>query len=194
MEDTHSIEEQQIIADILNGNKQLYSVIVNRYKHRIFGFIQGMGIPREDVEDIVQETFIRAYRKLATHRLDRSFSAWLFKIAVNQAIDARRRQKHWLPQEYIAQQETLNTPENVMLHSEMISEVHALLQVLTEEERLVILLRYTNELSYGEISDITGLSSHQVRNRLYRGKKRMKKVLTEEVRDYELLEASSNGR
>lgn len=194
MEDTHSIEEQQIIADILNGNKQLYSVIVNRYKHRIFCFIQGMGIPREDAEDLVQETFIRAYRKLASHRLDSSFSAWLYKIAVNQAIDANRRQKNWLPQEYIAQKEVLNTPENVMLRSEMISEVHALLQVLKDEERLVILLRYTNELSYEEIANITGLSSHQVRNRLHRAKKRMKKALTEEVRDYELLEASSNGR
>ncbi|WP_211749470.1 sigma-70 family RNA polymerase sigma factor [Paenibacillus sp. Marseille-Q4541] len=183
-----SLDEHQILNEVINGNKQLYAHIVNKYKDRIYNLIIGMGVQRSDAEDLVQDTFIKAYQKLTSHDQSRSLGAWIYKIAVRLVIDHKRSNKVWLPEEKIPVRKEIHTPEEELIRSEMRSEVHTMLASLKEEERLVVLLRYTNELSYGEIAAITELSAHQVRNRLHRAKKRLKKQFgNREVRDYECL-------
>lgn len=76
-------EERQWILNVLDGHKEDYSYLVNRYKNKIYGLLRGMGADHQDAQDITQETFIKAYRKLASHDLDKNFAAWLYTIATN---------------------------------------------------------------------------------------------------------------
>lgn len=176
--------EIQWISSVLDGRKEDYAFVVNRYKNKIYGLLRGMGTDHQDAQDLTQETFIKAYRKLASHDTNKSFAAWLYAIAANLQKDMRRRSHHteWLmdpPPDHSPGE----NPEMVLLQEEQRTEVQVLIQQLPLNYRIVLLLRYTNDLSYVEMSELLDVPLHKVQNDLYRAKKRLKQMMTvEEVR------------
>lgn len=182
-------EEQAVIDQVLRGHKQLYSILVDRYKHQIYGILRGMGASHQDAQDVTQDTFINAYRKLAHHQRERSFAGWLYRIALNLWRDHLRKPMNRLHEMPVEEPREDATPEDDYIRKEFQMEMHAKLHELPEDYRLVLLLRYTNDLSYEEIGDITGMSPNKVRNCLHRAKKRLQlKWMNEEVGRYEVLE------
>ncbi|NGZ77108.1 RNA polymerase sigma factor [Saccharibacillus alkalitolerans] len=183
------LTEAELLRRIAAGDKQRYAEIVDRYKGKVYGLLRGMGANHQDAQDLAQETFIRAYRKLESLREGERFSAWIYSIAVNAMRDfTRRRRPLYIEDEQVPEPRSDDTPEKQVLNLEMRREVHRLLERLPEKYRIVLLLRYTNELSYDEIADITGLSENQVKNRIYRAKKSLyKKVQAEGGVRYEML-------
>ncbi|GGO05254.1 RNA polymerase sigma factor [Saccharibacillus kuerlensis] len=183
------LTERELLMQIRQGDKQRYALIVDQYKNKIYGLLRGMGAGHQDAQDLAQETFIRAYRKLGDLKEEERFSAWIYSIAVNAMRDfTRKRRPLYIEDENIAEPRSDDTPERQVLELEMRREVHRLLERLPEKYRIVLLLRYTNELSYEEIAGITGLSANQVKNRIYRAKKSLyKKVQAEGGLRYEML-------
>lgn len=181
--------EQAVIRQVLQGHKEAFAYIVDQYKHKIYGILRGMGAGHQDAQDLTQDTFIKAYRKLGLHRQDRSFAAWIYTIALNLWRDHhRQRSAHMVDQLPDGPQDEM-TPEDYYLRKEMQLEVQRKLHTLPEDYRLVLLLRYTNELSYEEIGELTGMPPNKVRNCLHRAKKGLHKQLkNEEGMRYELLE------
>jgi RNA polymerase sigma factor (sigma-70 family) len=176
--------EIQWISSVLDGRKEDYAFVVNRYKNKIYGLLRGMGADHQDAQDLTQETFIKAYRKLASHDTNKNFAAWLYTIAANLLKDMRRRSPHkeWLADPPPDQPPNEN-PEMVLLQEEMRTEVQVLIQQLPLNYRIVLLLRYTNDLSYVEMSEVLDVPINKVQNDLYRAKKRLKQMMTvEEVR------------
>ncbi|EHB48917.1 RNA polymerase sigma factor [Paenibacillus lactis] len=172
---TQPPQDAELIERIINGDKQLFAVLVDRYKNKIYGIFYGMGASHQDAQDLAQETFIRIYRNLPSHRQGSSFFSWMYTIAVNLMRDHQRKKKPVLTSdtpEAVSPDE--KTPEQQLLHQEMKREIHQQLDELPELYRLVLLLKYTNELSYEEIADIANMSTSQVKNALYRGKKMLK--------------------
>ncbi|MFC9706854.1 RNA polymerase sigma factor [Paenibacillus sp. NPDC056933] len=175
---TQQIPEEELIQRIIAGDKQLFAVLVDRYKHKVFGILRGMGASHSDAQDLAQDTFLRIYRYLPSRRQGSSFSSWVYTIAVNRMRDFMRQQKPVMTAVHPALEQTSDeTPEKHVLHKEMQREIYRQMEQLPESYRLVLLLKYTNELSYEEIADITDMSSAQVRNALYRGKKTLKKQM-----------------
>ncbi|MBR2567274.1 MAG: sigma-70 family RNA polymerase sigma factor [Paenibacillus sp.] len=177
---TQQVPEEELIQRIIDGDKQLFSVIVDRYKHKVYGIMRGMGASHPDAQDLAQDTFIRIYRYLPTRREGSSFSAWVYTIAVNMMRDHMRRVKSTttrVNEESYTQGIEESTPEKQILQQEMKREIYRHLEQLPDSYRLVLLLKYTNELSYEEISEVTGMSAAQIRNALYRGKKSLQKQL-----------------
>ncbi|MDQ0896437.1 MULTISPECIES: RNA polymerase sigma factor [unclassified Paenibacillus] len=176
--------EIQWISSVLDGRKEDYAFVVNRYRNKIYGLLRGMGADHQDAQDLTQETFIKAYRKLASHNTNKSFAAWLYTIAANLLKDMRRRSHHteWLadpPPDH----PPCENPEMVLLQEEQRTEVQVLIQQLPLNYRIVLLLRYTNDLSYVEMSEVLDVPINKVQNDLYRAKKRLKQMMTvEEVR------------
>ncbi|WP_339276448.1 sigma-70 family RNA polymerase sigma factor [Paenibacillus sp. FSL W8-0426] len=173
------IPEDELVRRIVAGEKQLFAIIVDRYKNKVFGLLRGMGASHQDAQDLAQDVFIRVYRYLATRREGSSFSAWIYTIAVNRMRDFIRQQKPVMVADALELVEAAEegTPEKTVLQQEMKREIVQQLDRLPEAYRLVLLLKYTNELSYEEIARITGMNQLQVRNALYRGKKALRKQM-----------------
>ncbi|WP_336744793.1 RNA polymerase sigma factor [Paenibacillus sp. y28] len=173
--------EKQWIRRVLEGHKDEYAFLVNRYKNKIYGLLRGMGADHQDAQDLTQETFIKAYRKLASHETTKSFSAWLYQIAVNVLKDFWRSKyrREWLL-ELPSHVVTLSGPEDAILQEEHQTELQALIRRLPDNYRISLLLRYTNDLSYDEISSLLNVPRNKIQNDLYRAKKRLKQMLTDE--------------
>lgn len=173
------IPEDELVRRIVAGEKQLFAIIVDRYKNKVFGLLRGMGASHQDAQDLAQDVFIRVYRYLATRREGSSFSAWIYTIAVNRMRDFMRQQKPVMVADTLelVEADEEGTPEKKVLQQEMKREIVQQLDRLPEAYRLVLLLKYTNELSYEEIARITGMNQLQVRNALYRGKKALRKQM-----------------
>ncbi|GIO69715.1 sigma-70 family RNA polymerase sigma factor [Paenibacillus sp. FSL M7-1455] len=174
-----SQQETELIRRIIANDKQLFSVLVDKYKYNVYGIFRGMGASHQDAQDLAQETFIRVYKYLPRHQEGNRFSAWVYTIAVNVMKDHVRKRRP-IPAEmdgHAQESDPAATPEQHIIRKEMQRDIYRYLNLLPDTYRLVLLLKYTNELSYEEIMEITGLSSIQVRNALHRGKKRLKKEM-----------------
>ncbi|WP_440116950.1 RNA polymerase sigma factor [Paenibacillus sp. QZ-Y1] len=175
---TQQIPEEELIQRIIAGEKQLFSMLVDRYKNKVYGIMRGMGASHQDAQDLAQDTFIRIYRYLPSRREGSRFSSWVYTIAVNRMRDFMRQKKPVMTAvDQGIEAVSDETPEKRVLHKEMQREIYRQLEQLPESYRLVLLLKYTNELTYEEIANITGMSAAQVRNALYRGKKMLKKQM-----------------
>jgi RNA polymerase sigma-70 factor (ECF subfamily) len=196
------ITDQALVEEVLKGRKESYALILDRYKTKVYGLLRSMGATSVDAQDLAQETFIKAYCKLPQYRFESSFAAWLYKIAVNTLKDFYRK-KIPIPIEnaYSALEEKeqrkqgANVPERKYLNKELREELRQLLYTLSEQHRLIMVLRYSNDLSYGKIAAIVGVSERKVSNCIYRAKKNLRKQLGQKGGDsFELLESIANGK
>jgi RNA polymerase sigma-70 factor (ECF subfamily) len=165
-----------IIAEVLAGNREAFAVLVDQYKSGLYCLLLGLGASHQDAQDLAQETFIQAYQKLRSHNEQSSFAAWLYAIAINRFKSLKRRKVFSisggsLPEE----KDHAPTPEERYMIKENELEMQKKLSRLPERYRIVLLLRYTNEMTYEEIAAITGMTLHQVKNRLHRARLKLKK-------------------
>lgn len=183
--------ERQWIQNVLTGHKEDYAFIVNRYKNKIYGLLRGMGANHQDAQDLTQETFIKAYRKLASHDLDKNFAAWLYTIATNSLKDLWKKTR---PTTNLADETAeislVDNPEEVFIRWEHRSELLHLMQKLPPNYRTALLLRYTNDLSYEEMCTFLDVPLSKIQNDLYRAKQRLKQIIiTQEVKSDEMLKS-----
>jgi len=176
-----------LVGAVLQGNKEAYGELVNRYKQKVYGLLRGMGADRLDAQDVTQETFLKAYRGLGGHDRSRSFAAWLYTIAANTLRDKwkRSRPDGWAADP--ARPQTEKSAEDYVLMAERRSELRERLMQLPDNYRLVLLLRYTNDLTYEEISQVMNVPVKKVQNDLHRAKRRMRTLMAEEVTASEML-------
>ncbi|NOZ12290.1 MAG: sigma-70 family RNA polymerase sigma factor [Acidobacteria bacterium] len=181
-------EELQVIDAVLKGDADRYEALVNRYQKPIINFIFRMVGNYEDAAELAQDVFIKSYVSLAGFNRQYRFSTWLFRIATNRTIDFLRKRKvavvsmegdyeDYTPQYKSDGSSPLDTLED--------NRVKALLgdaiQQLPAEYREVIVLYHVNEASYEEIAEITGLPLGTVKNRIFRARKMLKKILEGEI-------------
>ncbi|WP_339315207.1 sigma-70 family RNA polymerase sigma factor [Paenibacillus sp. FSL R10-2734] len=184
-------EERQWIQNVLDGHKEDYSFLVNRYKNKIYGLLRGMGANDQDAQDITQETFMKAYLKLASHDLDRIFAAWLYTIAANLLKDLWKgtRPTASLPDD-LTELSLSDNPEEEFIRSEHRTEILHLIQKLPPNYRKTLFLRYTNDLSYEEMCVFLDVPLSKIQNNLYRAKQRLKQILSHsEVKSDEVLKS-----
>jgi RNA polymerase sigma-70 factor (ECF subfamily) len=179
-----------IIEQILEGNTDLFEEIIARYKRRIFAIARHFFRSPETVEDIVQETFTKAYFSLGSYRRGATCEQWLARIAVNNCYDELRRRKKRgeslitdLTENETAFLETrmagsafeANLTEAGRERAAEIAE--KLLDRLSPEDRLIMTLLHCEENSVREISRLTGWSEAKVKIRAFRARNLMRRVL-----------------
>ncbi|MCZ2498316.1 RNA polymerase sigma factor RpoE [Xylophilus sp. Kf1] len=167
------------------GDQRAYGLLVIKYRRRIERLIGRMVRDAELVEDIAQETFIRAYRALHQFRGDAQFYTWLYRIAVNTAkkslVDMRRnpvisenalRSGSDDDETSLLERElsTDETPETVMAAKEIAQTVNAAMESLPEDLRQAVTLREIEGLSYEEISEAMNCPIGTVRSRIFRAR------------------------
>lgn len=167
---------QQIITDVLQGNKEKYALIVVRCEKFIFNYCYHMLGDYGDAEDCSQEVFLKAYRGLHTYQPDAPFEAWLYRIAYNQSIDVirKRRVTKLLPFLYKNERNN-NHVDQAIDHKYYNPAVLHALAALSAEERSLLLLRCVGDKSYNEISLILNQNAAYLRKKFQRAATRFRK-------------------
>lgn len=175
-------EEWQWIDEVLAGNKQAYAHIINKYKNQLYATVLRMTKNPQDAQDLVQEAFIKVYHQLGKYDKKGPFYGWLYRVTINHCMDEFRKKRYQMKQVEMNEETILNPnhPEVIFIKKEKNRQLERLIGSLPEDERMIILLRYVNELSYNEISELMDIPLSQVRNKLHRAKKKMRESVKQE--------------
>lgn len=176
-------EESRHIERILNGETHLYSAFVEAYSDSIYVLIvQIVGSP-EDAEELVQDSFMKAYKALNTYKNECRFLTWLYRIAYNIAISATRKAKR--PVLFIEEATINNVPDEAVdtlmdedSVEEDINRLMTAIDLLTPDEKALITLFYLEEKSIDEVSQIMDLTISNVKVRLHRTRKKLYLIMT----------------
>jgi RNA polymerase sigma factor (sigma-70 family) len=183
-------EDQAWVRQTIEGNRQMFAHLVDKYKNKVFAVILGMGFSREDAKDLAQEVFIKAYRHLKSYDPEKPFPAWLYRITVNHCRSEWKKAKSPSPAAEAAEWATADEedPETVFLRKENADGVKKLIGTLAEPYRMALFLRYVDDLSYQEISHVLGIPVSRVQVHLYRAKKKLREHLGRKGDSHELYE------
>ncbi len=175
-----------LITRVKQGDQRAFEMLVVKYQRRIERLIGRMVRDTDLVQDIAQETFIRAYRAIPQFRGDSAFYTWLYRIAVNTAkkalLDMKRDplifesamgSNHDDGEEPSRAEATLSdgaTPESILASKEIAATVNGAIDALSEDLRQAIVLREIEGLSYEEIADVMNCPIGTVRSRIFRAR------------------------
>src|ERR1700722_11156463 len=180
--------DDELIAAVLAGQTAEFAELTARYRDKVERLCQRFFSDREMVRDLSQESFIRAFTGLSSYRAEMPFLGWLRAIVANVCYDElRRRQRR--PEDLVAdfsapervwmQLVTEATPEEIVDAAEQRREAHdlahRLLDSLRPEDRLVMILRETEDLSVSQIAEIMGWSQAKVKIRAFRARQSMRR-------------------
>jgi RNA polymerase sigma-70 factor (ECF subfamily) len=177
---------KRLIREVRKGNQQAFAEIVELYKDKVFQVAYRMVGNMHEAQDVAQEAFLRAYTNIDRFDIDRKFSTWLFRIATNVAIDRLRKKK---PDYYL--QEEVKGSDGLTYESQLAAEdelpddqvvklerqewVQAEINQLPPKYRTAIILRYIEDLSINEISEILNIPPSTVKTRIHRGREALRK-------------------
>jgi RNA polymerase sigma-70 factor (ECF subfamily) len=172
-------QETQVIYQVLQGDIESFRLIVERYERPIVRMIRNIINNRDACEDIAQDVFFTAYRKLASFDPARSnFSTWLFTIAKNKSINVMRKKRPLTISE-LPQNSDPHNPSDELAERELFDKLDAGLEALPSVQKRAFILAEFEELSYEEIAQIEGVRIGTIKSRINRAKKKLAKVLKE---------------
>jgi len=175
-------EDYELVQRAITGDQQAYAVLMNRYRNSIFHMMLKMVNNREDADDLTLEAFGKAFNKLPSYAPRYAFSTWLFKIAINNCIDyIRKKRLHLLSIDHPIEpngshdlssnirSEALD-PEERFIRQQRVKLMRQMLGKLSIKYRLMIELRFFEELSYDEIAKELDIPLGTVKAQLFRAK------------------------
>jgi RNA polymerase sigma-70 factor (ECF subfamily) len=180
------MNEQNVIKSAQNGNREALRLLFEENRQKIFSLAYQYVKNAEDAEDILQETFIKAYRSL--HRFNPQnnmrFSPWLYRIGINCSIDYIRRNKqrkiHYSGSDYLdnVSSDTLSyDPEQARGRKEIREKIDHILNRLSGRQKMIFILKHYQELTCAEIADYLNCSEGSVKRQLFRAVSVVKKSL-----------------
>lgn len=181
-----------LIQEARKGDQRAFSLLLDRYRDAIYRTVHKMVHNKEDADDLTIEAFGKAFHKLESYQPKYAFSTWLFRIAINNCIDhIRKKRLHFLSiDEPVDHQEGdhdyaanirfrgLN-PEERVIRSQRLDLIHRTLEQLSHKYRLMIELRYFEELSYEEISNELEMPIGTVKAQLHRARQALYEILSQ---------------
>ena len=177
-------DDWQLVRRSQAGDQQAFRELFDRYHRQVVALAVGMTGSGDDAMDVAQETFVRAHKNLASFLGESSFYTWLYRIAVNVAIDFRRRQSRRaevLPSEPIdetvADAERTIDPRREVERRELGARILQGIDELTPEHKAAIILREIEGLSYEDISKVMQCSKGTVMSRLHYARKKLQAKL-----------------
>ena len=192
--------DEALVRRVRNGERELFSVLVDRYKRGIASFISAGVRSPSDVADLSQETFLRAYAHLETFNPTLGkFSTWIYQIARNVVRTHLGKSQRRVPTQELPEDQTLENalpdisrdadPAGGLLRAEAERDLREALDELPERTRTVLALRYYNNMEYHTIASTLGLSLGNVKTLIHRGKI----ALAQKMREREERAVSKGG-
>jgi RNA polymerase sigma-70 factor, ECF subfamily len=167
--------DEKLVRQAQAGDGRAFNALVSKYRARIMQLTLRYARNEADAEDLVQDTFLKAYRGLLSFRGDASFYSWLHRIAINAAKTAfhvHARDAHVVSMEVTGseQLEEPATPENLAVTDEILAAIGAAIDALCEEQRRAIVLREIDGLSYQQVAGAMSCPVGTVRSRVFRAR------------------------
>lgn len=181
-------EEAAEIAKALAGDQRAYEYLVDKHRSAIFHIINRIVRDTDAANDLVQETFMKAFSALASYRSEYRFSTWLYKIAANSSIDFLRKRRI----QALSLDRPLETgdgtveievadysfhPEHELVRKEQSYSINEAINSLPPRYREVIIYRHKDDKSYEEIADLLNIPVGTVKARIFRARELLKKKL-----------------
>jgi RNA polymerase sigma-70 factor (ECF subfamily) len=184
--------DDQLVARVKRGDKRAFDLLVLRYQQRLFGLISRYVRDRDEIQDIAQEAFIRAYRALPEFRGDSQFYTWLYRIAVNTAKNYLAARGRRPPNVDVDVDETEaydgaavlqdhDSPEEHYFGKELQKVVIEAMQGLPDDLRQALVLREFDGLSYEEIAEVMSCPVGTVRSRIFRAREAVDKQVQAQI-------------
>jgi len=171
--------ETEIIRQVLEGDIESFRLLLARYEKPVVRMIKNITYDTESCEDIAQDVFLAAYKKLASFdRARSSFSTWLFTIARNKSLNALKKKRPLLMSE-LPEKSNPHNPSDDMAEKELFDQLETGLQALPSKQRRAFILAEFEELPYAEIAQIEGTRLGTIKSRINRAKMRLRKALEE---------------
>lgn len=190
--------DENLVKLAQNGDRAAFQMLMERYQRRIFNLCYGMLRNKDDAADLVQEAFIKAYKNIDRFKGNSKFYTWLYRIAKNACIDFIRKQKRRRTVDFddsIRREEPVDgdetllpsplgiNPAKVAGRKELLEQIEAALDTLSDNHREILILREIDGLAYQEIADTLDISIGTVMSRLYHARKYMQNELSEYIGD-----------
>jgi RNA polymerase sigma-70 factor, ECF subfamily len=177
-------DDRELVREAQAGDKEAFEELVRRHQHRVFAVAGGILRRREDVEDIAQQVFVKAYFSLKRFDQRAAFSTWLYKITVNECWDLLRKKKvrpllyesdlsEEQARQFSASERVESGAQDVSDRLEAQQRVELLLQGLDERDRLMLVLKEVEGFAIDEIAEILDLNANTVKVRLFRARRRI---------------------
>ena len=187
--------DQQLVVRVQKGDKRAFDLLVLKYQYKVHSIVARFIRDSDEVKDVVQEAFIKAYRALPRFRGDSQFYTWLYRIAVNTAKNYLVARSRRPPSsdvdlddaEYYSGSEQLKdtgTPENQMYRDQLEEVINQAIIELPEDLRTAVTLREYEGLSYEDIASVMNCPVGTIRSRIFRGRESI------DVRVLELIEGT----
>jgi RNA polymerase sigma-70 factor (ECF subfamily) len=174
---TSDFTDEQLILEIRENNKELYSEVIRRYQVKLSHYLKKFFRNQDELEDVLQEVFIKVYRNLYGFDIEKKFSSWIYRITHNEAVNHLK--KNYKKNISLDEQEWEIVDEKFDLNDQIDNKqlrekVTGALMALKEKYREPLILYYFEQKSYEEISDILRLPRSTVGVLIMRGKEKLK--------------------
>lgn len=179
---------KKIVREVKRGNQDAFAELMDLYKDKVFHIAYRMLGNSHEAQDVSQEAFLRAYTNIESYDENRKFSTWIFRIATNLAIDRIRKKKpDFHLEDKVGGTENLDyysqfasseeLPEDQIVKLEMQQWIQEEIMHLPPKYRAAIILKYLEDMSLKEISEILNLPVATVKTRIHRGRETLRKRL-----------------
>ena len=182
---TQAETDEQLVRKSQQDDERAFGELVSRYESKVYSLALKMVRNPEDAEDVLQDTFLRAYRGIKSFKGNSTFSTWIYRITANSAL--MRLRKRQLPTVSIDDADEREAPINIadwapgpveqMLNQETQAAMTEAIEALPPEFRQVFVLRDIEELSNAEVAEILDLSVAAVKSRLHRARLKVRNRL-----------------
>ena len=177
-------DDRELVRRAQKEDQEAFEELIRRHQHRVFAVAGGILRRREDVEDIAQQVFVKAYFSLKKFDQRAAFSTWLYKITVNECWDLLRKKKvrplvyesdlsEEQARQVITSGEKANPGPDISERIEARERVEKLLEGLDERDRMMLILKEVEGFSIEEIAEVLDLNGNTVKVRLFRARRRV---------------------
>lgn len=183
--------DRELVERAKKGDELAYDELVERYSPKIYGLLYHMTSNNQDAEDLLQEVFLKAWKSLETFRGDSSFYTWVYRIAVNRAINftQKRKRKQALSLDNVdlglerdvayVELSSRHTPLRDASLKELQKRLNEALQTLSKKHRAVVVMHDIQGMPHDEIAASLGVSSGTVRSRLFYARRQLQTHLSD---------------
>lgn len=181
--------DSYFVERALTGQKECFAELVKKHKNAVYTIILRMIHDPEEAYDLSQDAFLKAYKNLARYDVQYKFSTWLYRIAVNTALDYLKAKKHRMAETFkkledVGFSEKTHASQDISRDVLLKMEVQELLNALPPRYKAVFVLKFSQELTYEEIADILKMPVGTVKMQIHRARAMLLGKMKEQNNDW----------
>lgn len=183
--------DHYFVEKALTGQKECFAELVKKHKNGVYTILLRMIHDPEEAYDLSQETFLKAYKNLARYNMQYTFSTWLYRIAINTALDYLKAKKHRMTETFKKLEDVearvfdkTHGAQDISRDVLLKMEVHDLLNSIPPRYKAVMVLKFSQELTYDEIADILKMPVGTVKMQIHRARAMLFNKMKEQNHDW----------